>query len=97
MTDTTDELHGFAHPGHIARFQRRRTAVLAQLVATIALAVATAIAATVVSIEIAQAGVLKVAPGAGGGLMVALTLTLVTVGTSGLAVLAAVAPIRCKW
>lgn len=92
----TPEVHGFTHPGHIARFQRRRTAILAQLVTTLALAVATAIAATVVSMEIAQAGVLKVAPDTGGGLMVALTLTLVTVGTSGLAVLAAVAPIRRK-
>jgi hypothetical protein len=93
MLNTPDDIPGFSDPGHIARFHRRRSAVFAQLVATLALIVAIAIAAVAVTMEIAEAGVLKSAHDAGGGVAFAAFLALVMVGMGGLMALVAAAPV----
>ena len=59
MLNTPDDIPGFTHPGPSGRLHGRRSAIAAQLVATLALIVAIAIAAVAVSMEIAEAGVLN--------------------------------------
>ena len=95
MLNTPDDIPGFTHPGHIAGFHRHRSAVFAQLVATLALIVAIAIAAVAVTIEIAEAGVLKSAHDAGSNFPFAFAafLALVMVGMGGLMALVAAAPV----
>ncbi len=86
MLDAPDNMSGFAHPGRIACFHRIRSAVLAQLVATLTLIVAIAISVVAVTIEIAQAGVLTVHE-AGGGVAFAAFLALALVAIGGLMLL----------
>lgn len=89
------EAAGFAHPGRIARYQRRRSAAVAELIATLALILATAIAAIVVTIEIAEAGVLKSAGAAGGGVAFAALVGAALLGGAGFtAAVAAFVPAR---
>ncbi len=77
-TDTV----GFAHPRRRAR-TRLRT-MLAELIASVALVVSIAIAATAVSIGIARAGVLDPVADDGGRFAVAMLLGLVLVGMGAL-------------
>lgn len=91
MLDANEKISGFAHPGRIARFHRIRSAVLAQLVATLALIVAIAISAVAVTMEIAEAGVLAVHE-AGGGVAFAVFLALAVIAIGGLMAFFAGAP-----
>ena len=77
---------GFAPPAH--RSSEHRTVALAELVASLALAASTLIAATVVSIGIARADVASnVIDNEGGLFVVALVLGLLFIGMGGLTVL----------
>ncbi len=78
---------GFTHPAHTTRHHRHRSAVVAQLVATLALIVATAIAMAAVTMEIAEAGVLNSAHDAGGGVAFAALLVLAMACASGVVAL----------
>lgn len=85
---------GFTHPAHTARFHWYRSAVVAQLVATLALIVATAIAVTAVTMEIAEAGVLNSVHDADGGVAFAALLALAMACASGVVALLPAAPAR---
>ena len=87
---------GFTHPAHSTRFHRYRSAVVAQLVATLALIVATAIAMVAVTMEIAEAGVLNSVHEVGSGMAFAAFLALVAFGLGGLMALVTAAPAR-RW
>ena len=78
---------GFTHPAHSTRLHRYRSAVVAQLVATLALIVATAIAMAAVTMEIAEAGVLNSAHDVGGGVAFAALLALAMACASGVVAL----------
>jgi hypothetical protein len=78
---------GFTHPAHTTRLHRHRSAVVTQLVATLALIVATAIAMAAVTMEIAEAGVLNSAHDAGGGVAFAALLALAMACASGMVAL----------
>lgn len=84
---SNDNTLGFSHPAHITRFHRHRSAVIAQLVATLALIVATAIAVTAVTMEIAEAGVLQSVHDTDGGVAFAARLALAMVCAGGLVAL----------
>jgi hypothetical protein len=84
MLNTPDDIPGFTHPGRIGRFHGRRSAVFAQLVATLALIVAIAIAAVAVSMTIAEAEALTSVHEAGSGMAFAAFLAVVVVGMGGL-------------
>jgi hypothetical protein len=69
------------------RIQRRRTAVLAQLVATIALVLSIAILIAAVTLQIAEAAPLAPSPASAGGLPIAGVISLGLVALGGLTVL----------
>ena len=96
MLNTPDDIPGFTHPGASGRFHGRRSAIFAQLVATLALIVAIVIAAVAVSMEIAEAGVLNSVHEAGSGIAFAALLALVVFGLGGLMALVTTAPVR-RW
>ncbi|MGB8185744.1 MAG: hypothetical protein WCF37_12035, partial [Pseudolabrys sp.] len=76
---------GFAAPAHRRLGNEHRTVALAELVASLALAASTLIAATVVSIGIARADVASnVIDNEGGLFVVALVLGLLFIGMGGL-------------
>lgn len=87
LSAPNSESLGFTHPAHITRFHRYRSAVVAQLVATLALIVATAIAVTAVTMEIAEAGVLNSAHDAAGGVAFVALLALAMACASGVVAL----------
>jgi len=79
---------GFAPPTHRGLGSEHRTVALAELVASLALAASTLIAATVVSIGIARADVAgNVIDNEGGLFVVALVLGLLFIGMGGLTIL----------
>jgi hypothetical protein len=79
---------GFAPPAHRGLGGEHRTVALAELVASLALAASTLIAATVVSIGIARADVAgNVIDNEGGLFVVALVLGLLFIGMGGLTIL----------
>jgi len=79
---------GFAPPVHRGLGGEHRTVALAELVASLALAASTLIAATVVSIGIARADVAgNVIDNEGGLFVVALVLGLLFIGMGGLTIL----------
>ena len=79
---------GFASPSGRALGTERRTAVFAELVATIGLALSVLVAATVVSIGVARADVAtNVIDNEGGLFAVALLLGLLFIGMGGLTAL----------
>ncbi len=79
---------GFAPPAHRGLGSEHRTVALAELVASLALAASTLIAATVVSIGIARADVASnVIDNEGGLFVVALVLGLLFIGMGGLTIL----------
>jgi hypothetical protein len=79
---------GFAPPAHRKLCSEHRTVALAELVASLALAASTLIAATVVSIGIARADVASnVIDNEGGLFVVALVLGLMFIGMGGLTIL----------
>jgi hypothetical protein len=79
---------GFAPPAHRRLGSEHRTVALAELVASLALAASTLIAATVVSIGIARADVASnVIDNEGGLFVVALVLGLLFIGMGGLTIL----------
>ena len=79
---------GFAAPANCGRSHGRRIAALAELIATAALALSTAVVATVVSIGMARANPAGViVENEGGVFVVALLLGLVFVGMGGIAAL----------
>ncbi len=81
-------LTGFAPPTHRGLGSEHRTVALAELVASLALAASTLIAATVVSIGIARADVASnVIDNEGGLFVVALVLGLLFIGMGGLTIL----------
>jgi hypothetical protein len=82
------ESAGFASPPGRALGGERRTAVFAELMATLALAISTLIAATVVSIGVARADVAtNVIDNEGGLFALALLLGVLFIGMSGLTAL----------
>ena len=82
------EAAGFAPPANRALGSEHRTVAVAELVASLALALCTLIAATVVSIGIARADVASnVIDNEGGLFAVALLLGLLFIGMGGLTVL----------
>lgn len=84
---SNDNSLGFTHPARITRFHCYRSAVIAQLVATLALIVATAIAVTAVTMEIAEAGELQSVHDTGSGFAFAARLVLAMVYAGGLVAL----------
>ena len=79
---------GFTPPASRALGSERRTAVLAELVATIGLALCVLVAATVVSIGVARADVAtNVIDNEGGLFAIALLLGLLFIGMGGLTAL----------
>jgi len=79
---------GFMPPAHRKLGNEQRTAALAELVAGIALAICTVVAATVVSIGIAHADVASnVIDNEGGLFAIALVLGLLFIGMGGLTIL----------
>ena len=79
---------GFAPPTYRGLGSEHRTVALAELVASLALAASTLIAATVVSIGIARADVASnVIDNEGGLFVVALVLGLLFIGMGGLTIL----------
>jgi hypothetical protein len=79
---------GFSPPAHRLLGSERRTVVLAELVTTLALALSTLIAATVVSVGIARADVASnVIDNESGLFAIALMLGLLFIGMGGLTAL----------
>ena len=79
---------GFIPPAHRKLGSERQTAALAELLATITLAVCTIVAATVVSMGIAHADVASnVIDNEGGLFAIALVLGLLFIGMGGLTIL----------
>ena len=79
---------GFTSPAGRALGSERRTAVIAELVATIGLALCVLVAATVVSIGVARADVAaNVIDNEGGVFAIALVLGLLFIGMGGLTAL----------
>jgi hypothetical protein len=79
---------GFAPPAHRALGNEQRTVAFAELLASLALAISTLVAATVVSIGIARADVASnVIDNEGGLFAVALVLGLLFIGMGGLTIL----------
>ncbi|HMF26749.1 MAG TPA: hypothetical protein VKG24_32175 [Pseudolabrys sp.] len=79
---------GFMPPANRTLGSGHRTAAVAQLIASMALAVSTAVAATVVSIGIAKADVVSnVIDNEGGLFAIALVLGLLFIGMGGLTIL----------
>ncbi len=85
MPNTPTPISGFAHPGRIARFQRYRSAIFAQFVATFALLVAIIVAATAVTMEIAEAEVLDSPQITASGMTAVAFFGLVSIGAGRLA------------
>ncbi len=82
-----DKGFGFSHPGRCARFQRRRSALLAELVASLALVLSILVSATAVGMGIAHAEVLQGAIDETARLAVAMLVSLLLVGMGGLTAL----------
>jgi hypothetical protein len=79
---------GFSAPARHPLGRERRTVMLAELVAGLALALSTMIAATVLTVGIARAGVIDGVVGHEGSLFsVALLIGVIVIGIGGLAVL----------
>ena len=93
MLNPPTDIPGFTHPGHISGFHRHRSAVFAQLVATLALVVAIAVVAAAVTMEIAEAGVLKSAPEGEGRFAFAAFAVFVTGALAGVMTLIAATPV----
>jgi len=84
----TVSTNGFAGPARRRLGRERRTAALAELIATIALGLCTIVAATAVTVGIANADVVDGIAGHEGSLFaVALVLGLLFIGMGGLTVL----------
>lgn len=85
---THNKSAGFAPPAHRALGNEHRTVALAELVASLALALSTLVAATVVSVGIARADVAgNVIDNESGLFAIALLLGLLFIGMSGLTIL----------
>jgi len=79
---------GFMPPAHRVLGSERRTMAIAELLASIALALSTLVAATVVSVGIARADVVgNVIDNEGGLFAIALLLGLLFIGMGGLTIL----------
>jgi hypothetical protein len=79
---------GFSYPANCILGREHRSAAIAELVASLALALSTIIAATVVSVGIARADVAgNVIDNEGGLFVIALVLGLLFIGISGLTIL----------
>jgi hypothetical protein len=96
MRDIRDHVPGFIPPGHFARLRRRRSAVLAEFVTTLALFIAIMITLTMVGLEIAQAGALKTLHPAGARIALSALMGLILAGAGSVTALVAFAPVRRK-
>ncbi len=87
MSPDPTHVVGFTHPGRVARFQRRRAAMLAELVTSAALVLCIIVAVVALSMGVAQAETRDAVAADAGGLPVAALLSAVLVGMGGLTAL----------
>ncbi|MGC2778812.1 MAG: hypothetical protein WA418_24600 [Bradyrhizobium sp.] len=86
MSPDPTHVVGFTHPGRVARFQRRRAAMLAELVTSAALVLCIIVAVVALSMGVAQARAADTITEAS-GLPVAALFSAVLVGMGGLTAL----------
>jgi hypothetical protein len=86
MSPDPTQVVGFTHPGRVARFQRRRAAMLAELVTSAALVLCIIVAVVALSMGVAQARAVEPIAEAS-GLPVAALLSAVLVGMGGITAL----------